>query len=202
MVPRMKAEDAAEVISDEGRDARFRRGAAILIGLLAMLLAITGLGAANAAKEMTNSNILASNTYAFFQAKNIRQTDFRLAADELELMLVTHPELPEAVRNSIGAKLDSYRRTVDRYESEPETGEGKKELIAKARALEARRDHAQTQDPYFDYAEALFQIAIVLASVSIVATSRPLLLAGGALGAIALLLMLNGFLLLVELPFL
>lgn len=198
----MKAEDAADVIAEGGSDERFKRTAAILIGVLAMLLAITGLGAANATKEMTNSNILASNTYAFFQAKNIRQTSFRLAADELELAVLMLPDLPEAAKRGIQTKLDRYRRTVERYETEPETGEGKKELLEKAKELEARRDHAQKQDPYFDYAEALFQIAIVLASVSIVAASRALLAVGASLGAVALLLMLNGFLLVVDVPFL
>ena len=197
----MKAEDTAEVIADEGKDDRFKRTAAIVIGILAMLLAITGLGAANAAKEMTNHNILAANTFAFFQAKNIRQTSFRLAADELELTLLMHPELPERAKQGIQTKLERYRRTVDRYESEPETGEGKKELLERAAAHERQRNHAQKQDPYFDWAEALFQIAIVLASVSIVATSGMLLGIGIGLGSIAFLLMLNGFTLLIDLPF-
>ena len=198
----MKAEDTAEVIADEGKDDRFKRSAAIVIGILAMLLAITGLGAANAAKEMTNHNILAANAFAFFQAKNIRQTSFRLAADELELALLMHPELSQQARQGIQIKLDRYRRTVDRYETEPETGEGKKELLERAAAHERQRDHAQKQDPYFDWAEALFQISIVLASVSIVATSRMLLGLGIGLGSIAFLLMLNGFILFMDVPFL
>src|SRR4051794_18671196 len=168
----MKAEEAADVISEEshGHGEGFRRTAAIVIGILAMLLAITGLGAANATKEMTNHNILASNTFAFYQAKNVRQTSFRLAADELELLLLTQPDLPEEAKKGVHTKLDRYKRTIERYESEPETGEGKKELLEKARIHEHHRDHAQKQDPYFDWAEALFQISIVLASVSIVAT--------------------------------
>ena len=64
---------------------------------------------------------------------------------------------------------------VERYESDPKTGQGKKELLAKAREWEKQRDRAAERDPNFDFAEALFQIAIVLGSVSIVAVSRPLL---------------------------
>ena len=63
-----------------------------------------------------------------------------------------------------------------------------------------RRDHAAHQDPSFDFAQALFQISIVLGSVSIVAASRPLLLLGIGLGSLATLLMLNGFFLFFELP--
>ena len=72
---------------------------------------------------------------------------------------------PEAQAALQAPRPRPYRKTVARYETEPETGEGKKELIAKAKEYEAKRDHALKQDPYFDYAEALLQIAIVLISV-------------------------------------
>jgi len=54
--------------------------------------------------------------------------------------------------------------------------------------------------PSFNYAQALFQIAIVLGSVSIVSMSRPVQIASIALGVIALLLMLNGYFFHVALP--
>ena len=100
------------------------------------------------------------------------------------------------------AKLASYRATIARYESEPETSEGKKELLAKAKEHETRRDRALRQDPYFDYAQALLQIAIVLISVSIISELGWLVAAGGVLGVVGALLMANGFMLLVEVPFL
>ena len=84
--------------------------------------------------------------------------------------------------------------------SEPETGEGKKELLAKAKEYEKQRDHALKQDPYFDYAEALLQIAIVLISVAIIAEIGWLVAIGGLLGGVGALLMVNGYLLLVDIP--
>ena len=110
--------------------------------------------------------------------------------------------MPAEAKAALRAKAEQYRKTVDRYETEPETGEGKKELVAKAKEYEAKRDRALKQDPYFDYAEALLQIAIVLISVSIVSEVVWLSLFGGAIGILGTLLMVNGFLLLVELPFL
>ena len=62
------------------------------------------------------------------------------------------------------------------------------------------RDRALAQDPYFDYAEALLQIAIVLISVAIVANLGWLAFLGGAVGVVGALLAVNGFLLLVEIP--
>ena len=146
---------------------------------------------------MLSANIQASDTYSFYQAKNIRQTDYRLQQEELELMLPTLPPEQQALARQ---RIESYKATVARYESDPQTGEGKTELLAKADAFVKDRDRAARQDPYFDFSGALFQIAIVLGSLSIVAASRPVLVASLGLGAIAALLMLNGFLLLVELP--
>lgn len=198
----MKADEAAGMIENQKEEDRFRQRAAVLIAFLAMLLAITGLGGNNAAKEAFNSNILAANYFSFFQAKNVRQTSYALAADQIEIAWINDPALPPAARAALERKLADYKRTIARYESEPETGEGKKELLAKAREYEQKRDRALKQDPYFDYAEALLQIAIVLISISIVASVRWLAWFGGALGAVGGLLMVNGFHLFIEIPFL
>lgn len=197
----MKAEDAADMMDQDKQNDRFKQRAAVGIAILAMLLAITGLGGANAGKEATNNNIYASNTFAFYQAKNIRQTDFNLAADAIELAFLPDANLSAEAKAALKARADAYRKTSARYESEPETNEGKKELIAKAKEFEKKRDHALKQDPYFDYAEALLQIAIVLISVSIVATLPRLAAFGGIIGVVGTLLMLNGYTLAVELPF-
>src|SRR5688500_7400890 len=141
----MDATDAAELISEirEERavheaDDKFRDRAALLIALLAMLLAIGSLGGGNVAEDMIHNNIKASDTWAFFQAKNVRQTQYRLAADELETQLA-NPGLTPEVRAALQAKVDAYRATVARYDDEPDPtaptdslrGEGKKQLSAR-----------------------------------------------------------------------
>ncbi len=198
----MKPEDAADMMDQEKSNDRFKQRAAVGIAILAMLLAITGLGGANAGKEATNNNIYAANQYAFYQAKNIRQTDYNLAADAIELAFLQDGGLNAEARTALKAKADAYRKTAARYESEPETQEGKKELMVLAKDYESKRDHALKQDPYFDYAEALLQIAIVLISVSIVATLPWLAIVGGIVGATGGLLMVNGYTLAIEIPFL
>ena len=196
----MKADEAAEMMDTDKAKDKAKQRSAIVIAIFAMLLAITGLGGQNASKETLNNNILASNAFNFYQAKNIRQTSVNLAADEIEFTTLTTPGLSDAAKAALTKKLESYKATVARYESEPATGEGKKELLVRAKTHEAARDHAMKQDPYFDYAEALLQIAIVLISVSIVAEVIWLAFFGGALGIVGALLMVNGFLLLVEIP--
>jgi hypothetical protein len=180
-------------------DDRFRRGAAVLLGVLGMLLAIASLAGENAMKETVNANILATDTFAFYQARNERQTNYQLAADALEVQLAIRPDLPPEKGQSIAARIADYRATAKRLESDPANGTGKQELLAKAKRFEAQRDHAQRQDVNFDYSRALFQIAIVLGSVSIVAASRPLLWLCTMIALAATLFGINGFLL-VEIP--
>jgi Domain of unknown function (DUF4337) len=151
----MQADEAAEMMDKDKEADRFKQRAAVGIAVFAMVLAICGLGGSNAGKEAVNNNILASNYFNFFQAKNMRQTALMLAADELEYGWLNEPSIPETARQAMRAKLDQYKKIVARYESEPETREGKKELLVRAREYEEKRDHALKQDPYFDYAEAL-----------------------------------------------
>src|SRR5262245_13321895 len=124
----MKADEAADMMDKEREENRFKQRAAIAIAFFAMVLAIAGLGGNNSTKDALNNNIQASNAFNFFQAKNMRQTAYMLAADQLEHAWLHDPAIPEAAKAALRTKLDAYRQTVVRYESEPDTGEGKKEL--------------------------------------------------------------------------
>lgn len=196
----MQADEAADLMDADKESDRFKQRAAVVIAIFAMVLAITALGGSNAGKEAVNNNVLASNYFNFFQAKNMRQTALILAADQVELAWLNDAAVPDAAKETLRKKLDQYRKTVARYESEPETSEGKKELLARARDYEVKRDHALRQDPYFDYAEAMLQIAIVLISVAIIANLAWLAFLGGAIGLVGSLLTINGFFLLVDIP--
>jgi uncharacterized protein DUF4337 len=177
----------------------FRRFTAIYLGIVAMLLAIASLGGGQATKEMLAASIRVSDTYAFAQAKYFRETAYGLAADQLEAALAAQSAMPDDAKASIAATAARYRKAAERYDSDPATGEGRKELLAKAKEWEGRRDRASAQDPNFQFAAAFFQIAIVLGSVSIVASSRALLGVSAALVAAAVVLTLNGFFLFVQL---
>jgi hypothetical protein len=114
-------EDRAEHASEE----RFNRGAAMLIAVLAAVLAVGGLGGGNATDDMIISNIRASDTWAFYQAKNVRQTMYELEVAELE-----------SRRARDEARIAAYKATIARYDDEPDPsapddplrGEGKKQL--------------------------------------------------------------------------
>jgi hypothetical protein len=195
----MDAQEASELIEGGDDNAaennRQKNRTALTISIFAMVLAITSLGGSNAAKDITQENILAANTYAFYQAKSIRQTTLKVAAADMELQLLREPAMNTAAKEATQKKIDDYKKTIDRYESEPDTKEGKKELMVRAKAHEAVRDHAIRQDPWFDYAEGALQIAIVLLSVSIIGSIPALYFAGLGLGLLGSVSALNGFLL-------
>jgi hypothetical protein len=178
-------------------DVTFRKRVGLFISLLAVLLAITSTGGSNAMKTAINANIERSDSWNFYQARNIRETATKLAQDQLELM---QAGLPDAARQAIGARIDAYKTAIQHYESDP-VNDGKAELKIKAEAAEARRDLAQMRGESFEIAEALLQIAIVLASTCILTASRQLLLVSAVFAACGVVLSFNGFVPFFEWPF-
>jgi hypothetical protein len=209
----MDSNDAAELIaelredrSEKADNEHFTNRAALLIAAIAAVLAIGGLGGGNATDDMMIGNIRASDTWAFYQAKNIRQTAFEIEVAELESRL---PGAPAAEVQDLKSRIGKYQAKIAQYDDEPDPaapgdplkGEGKKQLMAQAKAFEAVRDRASEQDNNFDYAEVVLQLALVLGSVAILAGNRAVLVSAGVLGAIGTALTINGFLLLAPLPF-
>jgi hypothetical protein len=173
----------------------------VYIGILAVVLAICSLGGSNADQDSTQQNIAASNVWSFFQAKNARRQALRLTADEFDVMLKTTPAMPDDVKKSIETKIADYKAQDKKLTSDPKSGEGLDELFNKGKALEAQRDEALSRGPYFDYGQALLQIAIVLASVAIISGGNLLLYVSFVLGALGTAATVGGFTLAFPLPF-
>ena len=169
----------------EGRASRNKK-IAVLISVLAMLLAIVEAGGKSAQNASLSANIHANDLWAFYQAKHIRSTMLRTAADALEL------SAPPG--EAVTKKAADWRATAQRYDSEPDTGEGRKELAAKAKAAEAQRDHALASYHLFEYGAAALQIAIVLSSASVVTGALVLSFVAGGLGAVGIAFGLLGWL--------
>jgi hypothetical protein len=161
---------------------------ALVIAVLALFLAFSetlGKGAQTAA---LSENIQASDLWNFYQAKNIRQTVLRTAAESQAIELAA---LDPAVKAAMEKQIDTWRKTIDRYESEPSTNEGKKELTKRAQETERQRDTNFAKYENYELASAAFQIGIVLASASVI--TGMLALVYGAVGLGVLGLMFTGF---------
>ncbi|RVU14687.1 DUF4337 domain-containing protein [Methylobacterium oryzihabitans] len=149
---------------------------ALLISVLALFLALGETLAKSAQTDALGANVEASNVWAYFQARTIRSTVLKTAGEELTLASQGVPS--DAVRK----QLDDWAKTMARWESDPATGEGRKELAAKAKAAEEKRDLALARYHHYEIASAAFQIGIVLASAQVITGIVALAFAGGALG--------------------
>ncbi len=165
---------------------------ALVIAVLALLLALVETGAKSAQTDAITRNVEAANLWAYFQARTVRQTTVRTAAEQAELQKAATPD--SGARAVLEAQQKAWQDTAARWESDPGTGEGRKELTERARATETERDFAMANYHLYEYSAALFQVAIVVVSSSIV-TSVSLLavlgvvlgIGGVGLGAVALL---------------
>lgn len=163
----------------------FARRVAILISVLAALLAFAEMGGKNAQNTALISNQDAANLWAFFQAKTIRMTTMVTAAENLEALAAGGGSVGD--RAKAADQIAKWKATAGRYQSEPDTGEGRKELAARAKAAEGKRDQALAAYHQLEYGSAAFQLGIVLASAAVVTGVAMLAYIAAGLGAVGLL---------------
>lgn len=168
--------EEAKPLSRSEREAKIKDKAGLVICVLAALLAINTLVGGSNSSKILNNTIEANNTWAFYQAKSIKQTLAEQSLDDAQFRKDTK-------------KSEFLQKKIDRYESDPATGEGKKELMAKARKLEEDRAVAKNRSPFFTYAGSLLQIAIVLLTASILAVNNRMYNASIGVGLLGALLM-------------
>ena len=166
-------------LSRSEREAKIKDKAGWIITVIAALLAVNTYIASGNSSKVLNNTIKANDTWAFYQAKSIKQTLAEMALDD-------------AIERRQTDKAEKLRAKITRYESDPATGEGKKELMAKARALEAERDSLRKSGPWMTFSGMAYQLGIVLLSASILAVSVPLLWGSVAVSAVGAVLMSQG----------
>jgi len=163
---------------------------AMLIAVLALFLSFSETLGKSAQTEAMDANVKSADTWAFSQAKDIRRTTVLAAADETTLLTagVTDP----TAKAAIDKQVDTWRKTAARYESDPATREGLKELRERAKEQEEDRDLALAKYHNYELASAAFQVGIVLASATLITGILQLAWFSGALGVIGLVMLLLG----------
>ncbi len=172
----IKHEDAHHGARDllESRNKKI----ALLIAVIALFLALSETLGKSEQTSALSHNIEAANLWAFFQAKTIRITTLRTAADTRKIDAEAAADA--AVKASMTQQIDGWLRTAARYEDEADPPEGRKQLAARAKAAEAKRDTALARYHHYEVASAAFQIGIVLASATVITGMLALAwLAGG-----------------------
>lgn len=146
-------------LSRSEREALIKDKAGLVIVVMALFMAVTTYFANSHSGAVMKNMLKATDTYAFYQSKSIKQS-------------IAEGQLEEAKQRGDKARIEKLEAKIQRYESEPATGEGKKELLAKAQAYEKARDESAKHSPWLTFASMAFQLAIVLLSASIIAVNN------------------------------
>jgi hypothetical protein len=174
-----KESKGPQTASRSEKEARIKDKAGLVINIFAALLAFNAWYGGSLSSTILNNTIKANDVWSFYQAKSIKQTMAEYALDD-------------ANRIDDKKRAEELKSRIDRYESDPTTQEGKKELYATAKALEADRDIAKKKNPWIGYASTAYQLSIVLLSASILAVSMPLFWASFTVASLGALLMSQG----------
>lgn len=161
------------------KEAIIKNKAGLVINIFAALLAFNAWYGGSLSSTILNNTIKANDIWSFYQAKSIKQTMAEYALDD-------------ALRIDDKKRVEELKNRIDRYETDITTGEGKKELYATAKSLEADRDLAKKKNPWIGYASTSYQLSIVLLSASILAVSMPLFWASFGVASLGVLLMSQG----------
>ena len=185
----LKNKEGKALSRSEG-EAVLKGLASVTITIFAAVLAISAwLGGQVSGKILAN-NVELNDTWAFYQAKSIKQNLYFVNMEDIRAQL-EDPTTPPNVRKILSERADRYQGVVDRLESDPK-GDGKQQIMAKARALETERDLLKKRSPFFGMASTILQIAIVLSTTAILAVSMALLYSSIGVGIIGLIILADG----------
>jgi len=173
--------------AQEGEHSQyFNRRIALLIAVLALFLSFSETLGKSAQTEAIAANVESSDLWAFFQAKSIRMTQVNTAAEEMLVAAEAAADPP--TKATMQKQIDAWKKTAARYESEPSTREGRKELAERAKEEEEKRDLALAKYHHYELGSAAFQVGIVLSSAAVITGTVALAWLGGVLGIVGLVL--------------
>lgn len=167
--------------ADKAKEAsREDKRIALVIAILALFLSFSETLGKGAQTEAISADVESANLWSFFQAKTVRMTTVRTAAEELALTAGT--TVDPAARAAMEKQIAAWQKTAARYESEPDTREGRRELAERAKEEQTRRDLSLEKYHHYELASAAFQIGIVLCSAAVITSIIALVWFAGLLG--------------------
>ena len=165
-----------KTLSRSEREAQIKDKAGLVIVIMALFMAITTYFSNSYSGAVLKNMLKATDTYSFYQSKSIKQS---IAEGQLQ-----DARDPKRIRE--------LQAKIERYESDPAKGEGKRELLERAQAYEATRDEAARHTPWLTFASMAFQLAIVLLSASILAVNNKMYRISEVVAVIGVLLLSQG----------
>lgn len=176
MAEEIEKEESTE--PEAPKEKEFSKRVTQLIALSALVLAICATFSSLKAGAFSSKAILAqnaaSNGWAYYQAKSLKENTYKVQIDHMKLAAATlDPEETPKL-------MEKYQKTVDRYKAE------EKEIMNEARAAEERRDKSLELNKGFAGALTFLQIAILLTSLAALVKQIWFWYAGLAVGAVGI----------------
>jgi hypothetical protein len=151
------------------------------MAVLAVVLAATTLLGHRAHTEEILLQSKATDQWAYYQAKNIREHGYELFLDFLSVSVVKDAAQAQKVK-------EKYSQEVERYKEEL------KEIDKEARSFESEGVTAQRRANRFDLGEVCLDAAIVIASLTLLTKRRQFWQLGILMGVAGLGITLSGLL--------
>jgi hypothetical protein len=152
----------------------------ISMAILAVLVAAISLMGHRAHTEELLGQTRATDQWAQYQAKSIREHSYKVFLDELGVFTVQNPAKTEELK----AK---YAKEVDRYDGEM------KEIQTQATETEGEVKTAGKRGDRFDLAEVLLESALVICSITLLTHKRAFWALGLLVAATGAVIAATGF---------
>lgn len=155
-VERSGNERNAEETAERLGERRFRDRVSLMVGLFAVALAVVHMEAAGAARESVLRGIEASDTFAYMQAKIVRETIYKTAA---------------AATTASESERKNWADQAQKMRAPDAAGHGIGQLQDAGNVQKAAELKATRAVEGFETGETALQMAIVLLSVAMIAQS-------------------------------
>ena len=169
-IERSEEHHDAEAAVERAKERQFRDRVSLLVGVFAVLLAIVHMSAAGAQRESLLKGIEASDTFAYMQAKIVRETVLKTAA----------------ANGRDPSQIATWSKEARRLRSNDAAGHGIDQLQALGKSQREEGNSAANAGERYELAETALQLAIVLLSIALIARSVWITLAASGLAAIGL----------------
>jgi hypothetical protein len=175
------AEDLHEIHeqAEKAREHPGLAGATFTMSLLAVLVAAVSVIGHRAHTATILNTEKASDSWAQYQAKSIRRSNYLLFMDLLSVAHVNDPAQAEQVK----AK---YKGELQRYEGEL------KDITETAQNYEKQAEHSERKAARYDLGEVCLEAALVITSITLITHRKLFWAMGSTLAAVGIIIAITG----------
>jgi cation transport ATPase len=185
----IREEVKEEFEREEKQRERWINYLAVTTVLLAVCATLSSFKLEHFSVESVLNQVMASDQWAFYQAKGTKGYLYELQKEQLELELKTIEKNASAdLIQEYRQKIESYGRQAKRYNKE------KEDIMKEAKHLEKERDEAHERRELFGKSIIFLQMGILVCSIAALMKRKSIWVAGSLVGLLGIAYFAYGFL--------